>query len=381
MKNLVFLLLTSVCIVSVTRGQQQCTHGFNDSNFTRGLNPLVGSTIFAKISVHDTMILKNFGIMGAGSMDSLKMGLWLFKPQERLGSLVSGSQKGILANGPVRLSPHSSKVILPFDYYLGYTTLGLNSTGFDTYGSQNRDTLFFGFYGFNGPLPQKDYPIEDQSLYHSEIWIEGECCPRADTLTVSSCMSYTSTTGHTYTQSGYYIDTVMPSAFQYCDSMVVLDVRLSGINTQVSKAGYSLTTSDSGGTYQWIDCSTNAAIAGATNPTYTDSRGGEFAVVISKNGCTDTSACHSISGIGLSELSGKAAAIYPNPTQGKFFIKYPYPETLSLRVFSLAGEEVKHDLVQAETGLQVELPHAVPGIYILQITARDFKATHKLVKY
>ena len=47
-------------------------------------------------------------------------------------------------------------------------------------------------------------------------------------------------------------------------------------------------------TYQWVDCNNgNAPIANATNPTFTPTSTGSYAVVLSEGGCSDISSCYS----------------------------------------------------------------------------------------
>jgi PKD repeat protein len=61
-----------------------------------------------------------------------------------------------------------------------------------------------------------------------------------------------------------------------------------------SQAGTLLSAILGGATYQWIDCSNGFPIPGETNQSYTVTGGGSFAVIISSNSCTDTSACITI---------------------------------------------------------------------------------------
>ncbi len=73
--------------------------------------------------------------------------------------------------------------------------------------------------------------------------------------------------------------------------------------------------------YQWIDCTTNSPITNETGQSYTPTTNGSYAVVINLNGCTDTTSCVEISGLGLytSELS--AISIFPNPVHTQLSIE------------------------------------------------------------
>ena len=56
----------------------------------------------------------------------------------------------------------------------------------------------------------------------------------------------------------------------------------------------TLMAGNTGTSYQWVSCDSNySPISGATSPSYYPSSSGKYALVLSKNGCKDTSACKS----------------------------------------------------------------------------------------
>jgi hypothetical protein len=92
----------------------------------------------------------------------------------------------------------------------------------------------------------------------------------------------------------------------------------------VSNNSNTLTANQSGATYQWIDCNNNnAPISGATNKSYTPATSGSYAVIVTLNGCSDTSACQTVTITGLdTQASSKLPfSIYPNPNHGTFTIQ------------------------------------------------------------
>ena len=62
---------------------------------------------------------------------------------------------------------------------------------------------------------------------------------------------------------------------------------------------FSLTADESGATYQWLNCQVMTPIEGAINQTYTATTNEDFAVIVTNNGCSDTSGCYTIMGVGL----------------------------------------------------------------------------------
>ena len=66
-------------------------------------------------------------------------------------------------------------------------------------------------------------------------------------------------------------------------------------NDAVTLNGTTLLATQGFATYQWIDCNNgNTPIPGATGQSYTNESGGNFAVIITRNGCTVTSACTTV---------------------------------------------------------------------------------------
>lgn len=139
--------------------------------------------------------------------------------------------------------------------------------------------------------------------------------PSSNTITVSECDSYISPSGNLHTTSEVFTDTLTNLAG--CDSLITVDLTIVNLNTSVTVNQFQLTADLSGVNYQWIDCSTNTAIAGATSQTFTPTTDGDYAVVLSNGSCSDSSTCNTIEGLGIGSLSlKKNVDIYPNPTNG-----------------------------------------------------------------
>jgi hypothetical protein len=69
------------------------------------------------------------------------------------------------------------------------------------------------------------------------------------------------------------------------------------LNSSVLTANAVLNTS-----YQWIYCD-SVEIEGATFQSFTPTENGNYAVVITQDGCVDTSGCYLINSVGISELN------------------------------------------------------------------------------
>ena len=189
--------------------------------------------------------------------------------------------------------------------------------------------------------------------------------------------SYTwSANGTTYTSSGVYSTVLTSSAG--CDSTVVLDLSLGGgIDVTVTQAGEMLIASQFVAEYQWIDCATNEPIVGANGQSFSPAVSGSYAVIITDNNCTDTSACVNITVTGLDELTGEKLTIYPNPSAGGD-VTFVYDGVInSVQVFDLLGRPVVNTAKLVNNKLDVsELSY---GKYIVRISTESSVITKELI--
>jgi hypothetical protein len=160
--------------------------------------------------------------------------------------------------------------------------------------------------------------------------------PSASSITESACKEYTAPDGQVYTQSGTYTS-VIPTA-SGCDSTITIALTINSIVAGIAQNGIELSSTTNNAQYQWIRCENNQAIAGATGQLYTASANGQYAVVVSQNNCSDTSACVTVSTVGLDEFNLENVIPYPNPTHG--FIQLSIDASLidQLIVTNLLGE-------------------------------------------
>ena len=102
----------------------------------------------------------------------------------------------------------------------------------------------------------------------------------------------------TLTMAGTYTNTFPGTG---CDSLVTLTLTVSTPNVSVIQSGSLLTAAAGSVLYQWLDCDNGfASIPGATSPVYSAPADGDYAVAVTNsNGCTDTSACYTVSTIGI----------------------------------------------------------------------------------
>jgi hypothetical protein len=151
-------------------------------------------------------------------------------------------------------------------------------------------------------------------------------------------------------------------------SMQTQDVTIGSIDVSTSMASDNITfvanNTTPGVTYQWIDCDSNVAIAGATNHNFTPTYGSNYAVIITEDGCSDTSTCLT-SVVGIDDLDIKTLVLYPNPTNGMLNIDFE-GEIQSIEVVDMLGRVISIPVSINEK--TVDGSSLTVGKYMIRIT-------------
>ncbi len=207
-------------------------------------------------------------------------------------------------------------------------------------------------------------------------------CISTGTDIQTACNSYTWLDGNTYTSSNNTATYVLENALG-CDSIVTLNLTITNVsNIGTTLNGTTITANNNNATYQWLDCdNNNAPIAGETSQTYTATEDGNYAVAITENGCTNTSACVAVTIIGIDELTnGIHASVYPNPSQGQVEIALGTTmQDVELVLTDVQGKVIFKRNYPSLFKTNIELPEA-KGVYFLKINAQGSNETIRLVK-
>ena len=256
----------------------------------------------------------------------------------------------------------------------------------------------------------------------------GACSATTSTSTASSCGSY-SWNGTNYTSSGIYTWTgtnaagcdsvatldltinpiyseletisicngenyifgtqIVSSAGTYtelftsingCDSLVELTLNVVVVNNGVTQSGTTLTSDAAGASYQWIDCNGNIPITGEENQSYTPTTSvGNYAVLVTIAGCTDTSDCYLIDYTELKDMESNGVVVYPNPTSDMIYIQWTVGE-LKLELFNSQGKILDEIKFLDGNSYQIELSAFPPGMYFLNVESAFSKTVHEIIK-
>jgi hypothetical protein len=230
----------------------------------------------------------------------------------------------------------------------------------------NQTTLRFGFRFVNNTTTA----AADPSFQLDDIVIAGNgCSPTGLSTGPTICQgqSYFAQ-GANQTTSGTYYDTLVNSCGQ--DSVITTTLTVTPVNINVTTAGITLTATATPATYQWINCGTMAAVGGATNQNFTPSANGSYAVAVTQSGCTDTSLCTPVTGVGLSDLNNTFDyTVSPNPFSEQTIIRLNNIQTdqLVVRMTDALGKIVNAQIQKDKNTITISRQNLGKGLYIVQL--------------
>ena len=214
------------------------------------------------------------------------------------------------------------------------------------------------------------------------VYVFTECALDSTIVTENACNNYTSPSGlYQWTTSGTFRDTL--NNHLGCDSVLIINLTIQAIDTSVVINGTTLSSNNSLGTYQWIDCTTNQAILGANNASFTPLASGNYAVVVSDNGCSDTSDCIAMTIVNIEQVQSVGQfSIYPNPTTGRLNINLgKRAKNISLEIVNVTGQVIFANQTKEAELIDINISHLDSGIYFVRIqTEEKEQALIKLIK-
>lgn len=199
-----------------------------------------------------------------------------------------------------------------------------------------------------------------------------------------ACGSFTWRNGITYTSdtSDVLFEKIGVAAGG-CDSLYSLNLTIHTVDVAITQNGNNLSANETGATYQWIDCNdNNAVITDETNQTFTATENGSYAVIVSKNGCSDTSACLTINNVGFTnsnEIIG--VNIFPNPTKDEVTIRIENIQNghYSFELMDASGRIISSQLI-SENSTNLNLSNYQAGVYVIRIMNGNMQSVQRIIK-
>lgn len=187
----------------------------------------------------------------------------------------------------------------------------------------------------------------------------------------------------TYNITGTYIDTLV--AANGCDSVVTTNLTINSLpDTSITQTDSILTANNPTATYQWIDCATMMPITGETNQSFSITTDGNYAVEVTANGCSDTSACFSVITSSIFQPTEVPVSIYPNPNTGEFSIQFSPSLTgnTSIEIIGVDGRSIyekSFEDLQFLKNKTVRLQNIASGVYFVKLWVGKKLSTTKLI--
>jgi uncharacterized repeat protein (TIGR03803 family) len=201
-----------------------------------------------------------------------------------------------------------------------------------------------------------------------------------NTISQSACYSYISPSGKVWNTSGEYKDTITNAAG--CDSIITVNLTIRKADASVTQNQAVLTANASEATYQWIDCgNVETPIEGESHQTFTATKDGNYAVIVTQNGCIDTSDVFPVIPTGPIATTFKHnITLYPNPSDGSFSIDlgWNYPKA-EITITELDGRIIRKDFVLNKQIMDLQIS-ASPGVYLVTVSAENERAIFKILK-
>ncbi len=179
--------------------------------------------------------------------------------------------------------------------------------------------------------------------------------------------------GNYETVAGTYVNSL--TTVNGCDSTETVELTVIAIDTSVTNSSPILTANQNGATYQWVDCNNgNSSISGETGQSFTATSNGSYAVQITLNGCTETSSCHDVNGIGIEEqLEDFEVNIFPNPNNGQFTLEInsAASQEVIVEIRTILGQVVQTTSLITNNKHTIDVGNVESGIYLVIITASN----------
>ena len=202
----------------------------------------------------------------------------------------------------------------------------------------------------------------------------------SNTEVITACNSYTwPVNGLTYITSAQVTESL--TSAEGCDSIRILDLTINNVDVTVTEIGEDVLSANlTQAEYQWLDCEDDySIIPGDTNQVFNIPGAGSYAVIVTVNGCSDTSTCISNS-LGIHAFSQEGIDIYPNPFQNELHINLnQIHELIEVNIIDATGKLIQSNTFEKKQWLKIEF-NGESGTYFIEVkTKSGLKLTKTII--
>lgn len=152
-------------------------------------------------------------------------------------------------------------------------------------------------------------------------------------------------------------------------------VSVTTVDTSVSQKMDILQSNAGNANYQWGACESSGftQIPGASDSSFQVVQTGSYGVIVTQNGCVDTSGCHTVVVVGLrDEIQPFDVLLYPNPAQNQVVVDLgEHRVDADVRVINSLGQVVSSVALQDKRRTSISLEGLSIGIYYVQVRTSE----------
>jgi uncharacterized delta-60 repeat protein len=173
----------------------------------------------------------------------------------------------------------------------------------------------------------------------------------------------------------YYVDATDASC---TSARTAVTATINSIDTSTSLSSATITSNQNGASYEWADCNNSMLLIGGENgQSYTPATDGDYAVIITLNGCKDTSSCINVIVSGIFQVSNtEILEVYPNPANGRFTVRTSQVAE-NISIVNELGQII-YSLNPTSNSSEIN-PGLPSGIYFIKVRNQDKISTMKLL--
>lgn len=180
-----------------------------------------------------------------------------------------------------------------------------------------------------------------------------------------------------FTPTSTVVYTVTGTDANGCTAMASTTVSVNSVDVSVTQTGATLTVAQQGAAYNWYNCTTGQDQL-QTLQSYTANFNGSYAVIVSLNGCTDTSDCISVTSIGINDISANnGVLLYPNPANNQ--VNVTAQNMKQVMIYDATGRLVTNQV--ATTDMQtIDISVLPAGLYHVRVVTETGNSVLPLMK-
>lgn len=155
-----------------------------------------------------------------------------------------------------------------------------------------------------------------------------------------------------------------------------------GPDVTITNNAGKLSVAQTGAVYKWLSCNNGVftPVPNENKSVFTPKQVGNYAVEVTKNGCTATSTCFNVAVLGTKDFDiQNSFRLYPNPVKDFITIETDLLDHAKLNVFNITGQLVLSKELKGAS-VKLNISNLPSGVYMFQISNDTGTLTKKVIK-